>query len=264
MTHAWQPLGSDVAVGRSILILEDNETLALGLRNSLEIEGYKVECVTDGNNGLAWLEQHDPDLVVLDLMLPGLNGFEVLRRYRARGGSAAVLILSARDQEVDKVQGFRIGADDYVVKPVGVLEFLARVEAIIRRLAPAGRSAGDGSGKVSQQRFADVVVDLRTRTVLRAGKTVELSPMEFDFLAFLIESGGDIVSRDNSDAAGLALQPRRHFAHRRSARSATAEQAGAGSVSAAPPHHRAQSGIPLPAIELRTEDVYGLRTHYGL
>jgi two-component system, OmpR family, alkaline phosphatase synthesis response regulator PhoP len=194
MTHAWQPLGSDVAVGRSILILEDNETLALGLRNSLEIEGYKVECVTDGNDGLAWLEQHDPDLVVLDLMLPGLNGFEVLRRYRARGGSAAVLILSARDQEVDKVQGFRIGADDYVVKPVGVLEFLARVEAIIRRLAPAGRSAGDG--RVLQQRFSDVVVDLRTRTVLRAGKTVELSPMEFDFLAFLIESGGDIVSRD--------------------------------------------------------------------
>jgi DNA-binding response OmpR family regulator len=183
-------------MGRSILILEDNETLALGLRNSLEIEGYKVECVTDGNDGLAWLEQHDPDLVVLDLMLPGLNGFEVLRRYRQHGGTAAVLILSARDQEVDKVQGFRIGADDYVVKPVGVLEFLARVEAIIRRLAPAGRSAVDGNGRVSQQRFSDVVVDLRTRTVQRAGKTVELSPMEFDFLAFLIESGGDIVSRD--------------------------------------------------------------------
>ena len=196
MTHAWQPLGSDVAMGRSILILEDNETLALGLRNSLEIEGYKVECVTDGNDGLAWLEQHDPDLVVLDLMLPGLNGFEVLRRYRQHGGTAAVLILSARDQEVDKVQGFRIGADDYVVKPVGVLEFLARVEAIIRRLAPAGRSAVDGNGRVSQQRFSDVVVDLRTRTVQRGGKTVELSPMEFDFLAFLIESGGDIVSRD--------------------------------------------------------------------
>ena len=199
MTQAWHPLGSDVAVDRSILILEDNETLALGLRTSLEIEGYKVECVTDGNEGLAWLEQHNPDLVVLDLMLPGLNGFEVLRRYRARGGSAAVLILSARDQEVDKVQGFRIGADDYVVKPVGVLEFLARVEAIIRRLAPAGRgstSSGDGGARTSQQRFADVIVDLRTRTVLRGGKSVELSPMEFDFLSFLIESGGDIVSRE--------------------------------------------------------------------
>ena len=197
MTQAWHPNGSSDAVGRSILILEDNETLALGLRTSLEVEGYKVECVTDGNDGLAWLDQHNPDLVVLDLMLPGLNGFEVLRRYRARGGAAAVLILSARDQEVDKVQGFRIGADDYVVKPVGVLEFLARVEAIIRRLAPAGREpAGDAGARMGQHRFADVVVDQRTRTVLRGGKAVELSPMEFDFLAFLIQSAGDIVSRD--------------------------------------------------------------------
>jgi DNA-binding response OmpR family regulator len=198
MTHAWQPPGtSDAAVDRSILILEDNETLALGLRTSLEVEGYKVECVTDGNDGLSWLSMNNPDLIVLDLMLPGLNGFEVLRRYRARGGAAAVLILSARDQEVDKVQGFRIGADDYVVKPIGVLEFLARVEAIIRRLAPAGRgSAGDPTARISLHRFSDVVVDLRTRTVLRGGRPVELSPMEFDFLSFLIESGGDIVSRE--------------------------------------------------------------------
>ncbi len=197
MTHAWQPSGSEVVPDRSILILEDNETLALGLRTSLEVEGYKVECVTDGNAGLTWLEQHNPDLIVLDLMLPGMNGFEVLRRYRARGGAAAVLILSARDQEVDKVQGFRIGADDYVVKPVGVLEFLARVDAIIRRLAPGGRSSpGEGSARVAQHRFSDVVVDLRTRTVVRGGKPVDLSPMEFDLLGFLIESGGDIVSRE--------------------------------------------------------------------
>jgi DNA-binding response OmpR family regulator len=197
MTHTWQPPGSDDSVDRSILILEDNETLALGLRTSLEVEGYKVDCVTDGKAGLAWLEKHNPDLIVLDLMLPGVNGFEVLRRYRARGGSAAVLILSARDQEVDKVQGFRIGADDYVVKPVGVLEFLARVEAIIRRLAPAARdNSSETNGRTGQHRFADVVVDPRTRTVLRAGKPVDISPMEFDFLAFLIESGGDIVSRD--------------------------------------------------------------------
>ena len=198
MTHSWQPSGTtDRTVERSILILEDNETLALGLRTSLEVEGYKVECITDGDVALHWLEKHDPDLIVLDLMLPGVNGFEVLRRYRANGGTAAVLILSARDQEVDKVQGFRIGADDYVVKPVGVLEFLARVEAIIRRLSPAtrGPSGADGA-RVSQLRFSDVVVDLRTRTVTRGGNPVELSPMEFDFLAYLIESGGDIVSRD--------------------------------------------------------------------
>jgi DNA-binding response OmpR family regulator len=197
MTHAWQPPGgADVVADRSILIIEDNETLALGLRTSLEVEGYKVECITDGNDGLAWLEQHDPDLIVLDLMLPGLNGFEVLRRYRASGGAAAVLILSARDQEVDKVQGFRIGADEYVVKPVGVLEFLARVEAILRRLGPAGRGASETAARTAHHCFSDVVVDLRTRTVTRGGRTVELSPMEFDFLAFLIDSGGDIVSRE--------------------------------------------------------------------
>jgi DNA-binding response OmpR family regulator len=198
MTNAWQPPGSaEVAIDRSILIIEDNETLALGLRTSLEVEGYKVECITDGNDGLAWLEQHDPDLIVLDLMLPGMNGFEILRRYRSRGGTAAVLILSARDQEVDKVQGFRIGADEYVVKPVGVLEFLARVEAIIRRLSASAKGASHGDGaRLSHHCFSDVVVDLRTRTVTRGGKTVELSPMEFDFLAFLIDSGGDIVSRE--------------------------------------------------------------------
>ena len=199
MTIAWQPPGTDAALGRSILIVEDNETLALGLRTSLEVEGYKVDCVSDGNDALTWLEQRNPDLIVLDLMLPGLNGFEVLRRYRGRGGAAAVLILSARDQEVDKVQGFRIGADEYVVKPVGVLEFLARVDAILRRLSPTGRApagAGEPGARISQHQFSDVMVDLRTRTVLRGGKPVDLSPMEFDFLSFLIESGGDIVSRE--------------------------------------------------------------------
>ena len=198
MTLPWQPAATFAATDRSILILEDNETLALGLRTSLEIEGYTVECVTDGKAGLAWLERNNPDLIVLDLMLPGLNGFEVLRRYRNRGGSAAVLILSARDQEVDKVQGFRIGADDYVVKPVGVLEFLARVEAIIRRLTPAVREpAGESSGaRKAPYHFGDVTVDPRTRTVTRGGKPIELSPMEFDFLSFMIETEGNIVSRD--------------------------------------------------------------------
>ena len=140
MTHAWQPSGKENAEGRSILIIEDNETLGFGLRTSLEVEGYTVDCVTDGAGALHWLETNDPDLIVLDLMLPNVNGFEVLRRYRASGGTAAVLILSARDQEVDKVQGFRIGADDYVVKPVGVLEFLARVEAIMT-LQPSNPTA---------------------------------------------------------------------------------------------------------------------------
>jgi len=209
MTHAWQPPAPEStkapggsngagAAGRSILIIEDNETLALGLRTSLEVEGYKVEVVPDGGEAHEWLDDNSTDLIVLDLMLPNINGFEVLRRYRAAGGGAAVLILSARDQEVDKVQGFRIGADDYVVKPVGVLEFLARVEAIMRRIAPAGKAGAgsDGALRNSRHHFSDVIVDLRTRTVMRGGKIIDLSPMEFDFLAYLVESGGDIVSRE--------------------------------------------------------------------
>src|SRR6185503_13708978 len=108
-------------------------------------------CVTDGGVALDWLDDNHTDLIVLDLMLPGMNGFELLRRYRGRGGAAAVLILSARDQEVDKVQGFRIGADDYVVKPVGVLELLARVEAIIRRVA-SNRVASATAERVTPRR----------------------------------------------------------------------------------------------------------------
>jgi DNA-binding response OmpR family regulator len=205
MTHAWHNPGTETAktngaacAGRSILIVEDNETLALGLRTSLEVEGYRVDVVSDGGLALDWLDENSPDLVVLDLMLPHVNGFEVLRRYRAAGGAAAVLILSARDQEVDKVQGFRIGADDYVVKPVGVLEFLARVEAIMRRAAPTSKinPGADGVTRNPLHSFSDVVVDLRTRTVTRGGRAIDLSPMEFDFLAFLVESGGDIISRE--------------------------------------------------------------------
>ena len=198
MTNGTQASENGRAHGRSILIIEDNETLALGLRTSLEVEGHKVHCVADGGDALLWLNDNDTDLIVLDLMLPSVNGFEVLRRYRATGGAAAVLILSARDQEVDKVQGFRIGADDYVVKPVGVLEFLARVEAIMRRVTPVSKagSNGDAHTRGSMHCFSDVVVDLRTRTVQRGERTIDLSPMEFDFLAFLIESGGDIVSRE--------------------------------------------------------------------
>jgi DNA-binding response OmpR family regulator len=198
MTNAWQSNGNGKSSGRSILIIEDNETLALGLRTSLEVEGHKVECITDGAAALHWLDENETDLIVLDLMLPTVNGFELLRRYRASGGKAAVLILSARDQEVDKVQGFRIGADDYVVKPVGVLEFLARVEAIMRRLSPRPQvhTNGDSTSRGAQHRFSDIVVDLRTRTVQRGGRPIDLSPMEFDFLAYLIESGGDIVSRE--------------------------------------------------------------------
>src|SRR5213076_202703 len=128
---------------KRILVIEDNPDLAYGLRNNLEIEGYDVEVVADGAKGLARARGGDLGLVILDLMLPGMDGFRVLRALRDEGRRVPVLILTARGEEADKVRGLRLGADDYVTKPIGVLELLARVEALLRRAAPPGR---DGAG----------------------------------------------------------------------------------------------------------------------
>src|SRR5256886_2526594 len=127
-----------------ILVVEDNPDLAYGLRNNLEIEGYQVEVADDGTKGLARARDGRPDLIILDLMLPGMDGFRVLRALREAGRTMPVLILTARGEESDKVRGLRLGADDYVTKPFGVLELLARVEALLRRAAPPlpGKNGG--------------------------------------------------------------------------------------------------------------------------
>ena len=173
-----------------ILIVEDNRNLALGIRRALETEGYDVVHVVRGDDALARLGRDSFDLVLLDLMLPGASGFEVLRGLRAADDTTPVLILSARGEEVDKIQGFRLGADDYVVKPVGVLELLFRVQAILRR---TGRVEAH---EPSEYRFGEVHVDEGARTVTRAGEPVDLSRLEFDLLASLLRARGDAVSRD--------------------------------------------------------------------
>ena len=117
----------------TVLVIEDNPDLAYGLRNSLEIAGYSVAVAEDGVSGVEQARAIDPDLIVLDLMLPGMDGYRVLRTLRDEGRAVPVLILTARGEEADKVLGFRLGADDYVTKPFGVLELLARIEALIRR-----------------------------------------------------------------------------------------------------------------------------------
>lgn len=172
-----------------VLIVEDNQDLAFGLRNNLEIEGYIVDVAPDGPAGIAAARRTLPDLVVLDLMLPGMDGYRVLRQLREDGLSVPVLILTARGEEADKVLGFRLGADDYVTKPFGVLELLARVEALLRRSRPRA-AAGRGP-----QLFGDVEVDLATRTVRRGGSMVALTPMEFDLLVALLRRNGAVVSR---------------------------------------------------------------------
>jgi two-component system alkaline phosphatase synthesis response regulator PhoP len=166
-----------------ILIVEDNLDLSLGLRNNLEIEGYEVTVAEDGTTGLDLARSHKPDLVILDLMLPGMDGFRVLSTLRAEGLAMPVLILTARGEEADKVRGLRLGADDYVTKPFGLLELLARVEVLLRRRRRVA------------ERFGEVEVDASLRTVLLRGRPVELAPKELDLLLALIAHDGSVVSR---------------------------------------------------------------------
>src|SRR5918993_1536669 len=174
-----------------VLIVEDNQDLAFGLRNNLEIEGYVVDVAADGPAGVSAARAVPPDLVVLDLMLPGMDGYRVLRQMREDGLAMPVLILTAKGEEADKVLGFRLGADDYVTKPFGVLELLARVEALLRR-SPKHRA--DANGAV-HERFGDIDVDISARAVHRDGQPVSLTPMEFDLLLALLRRRGAVASR---------------------------------------------------------------------
>jgi DNA-binding response OmpR family regulator len=174
-----------------ILIVEDNANLAYGLRTGLEIEGYEVQVAEDGENGLERARQWNPDLVMLDLMLPGMDGYRVLKALREGGSEVPVLILTARGEEADKVLGFRLGADDYVTKPCGVLELLARVGALLRR----SRLADHRAPADTIERFGTVEINPSSRTVTKEGTPVALSPKEFDLLLALVRRRGAVASR---------------------------------------------------------------------
>ncbi len=182
----WTPAGPP----RRILVVEDNEDLAFGLRNNLEIEGYAVEVAQDGPSGLLRAQSGEHDLVVLDLMLPGLDGFRVLRALRRADTETPVLVLTARGEEADKVRGLRLGADDYVTKPFGLLELLARVEALLRRSGAEATASND-----VRWRFGEVEVDAGRRSVVRGGAAVELAPKELDLLLALLRADGEVLSR---------------------------------------------------------------------
>jgi DNA-binding response OmpR family regulator len=181
---------------KRILVIEDNADLAFGLRNNLEIEGYRVEVAETGGSGLAAARAQPADLVILDLMLPDLDGYRVLREMRDGGLHTPVLILTARGEEADKVRGFRLGADDYVTKPFGLLELLARVDALLRRSAVREQTpAPPASAESRAWRFGEIDVDPASRSVRRAGQTVSLTPMEFDLLIALLRRRGAVASR---------------------------------------------------------------------
>jgi DNA-binding response OmpR family regulator len=169
-----------------LLLIEDDRDLAMGLTDALELEGYRVSHVADGRAGLVEALHGRHDLIVLDVMLPGLSGFDVLRELRARRNEVPVLVLTARGEELDKVRGLKLGADDYVTKPFGIMELMARIEARVRRLATV---------EAASLELDDVVVDFRTRKALRRGHPVVLTAREFEILEALAARRGEAVSR---------------------------------------------------------------------
>ena len=175
-----------------ILIIEDNLDLAAGLRHNLELEGYDVTVAEDGRAGLARAREWRPDLLILDLMLPGLDGYQVLQSLREEGFDAPVLILSARGEEQDKVRGFRFDADQYVVKPFRLLELLERVRSLLRRAHGRPRP---GATTGTAIRFGDIVIDTPSRSVTRCGAAVSLTPKAYDLMLALIRRGGAVASR---------------------------------------------------------------------
>ena len=174
----------------TILVIEDNEDVAFGLRTALENEGFAVSIAVDGTTGLDMATRGAPDLIILDLMLPRMDGYRVLRSIRGAGVDAPVLVLTARGEEVNKVQAFSLGGDDYVTKPFGVLELLARVKALLRRA-----KGTNGPALPSVERFGGIEVNPASRTVYRDGQLVQLAPREFDLLMALLRRRGAAASR---------------------------------------------------------------------
>jgi two-component system alkaline phosphatase synthesis response regulator PhoP len=175
-----------------ILVVEDNANLAYGLSTSLELEGHRVTVARDGAEGLRAARDQAPDLVILDLMLPEMDGYRVLKTLREEGHEVPVLILTARGAESDKVLGFRLGADDYVTKPFGLLELLARVAALLRRVA---RPATADAAEVGVVTLGEIEVSPSQRAVRRRGEEVPLTPKEFDLLMALVRRKGTVAGR---------------------------------------------------------------------
>ncbi len=175
----------------TILVVEDEYAVARGVQYALQQEGYEVQIARTGEEGLEFATQQAPDLVLLDVRLPGMDGFEVLRRLRASGSKSPVLVLTARDDEVDKVIGLELGADDYLTKPFSLRELMSRIKALLRRAY--GDLADAAGGRVIRHR--DLVIDLERRRVSRGNRRISLTATEFEILRHLAARPGRVYSR---------------------------------------------------------------------
>jgi DNA-binding response OmpR family regulator len=174
-----------------ILLVEDNADLAFAVTTALESEGFDVVVAGTGPDGVEMARTRDAGLIILDLMLPGFDGYRVIRTLREQGIETPILILTARGEEADKVKGLRLGADDYVTKPFGAMELLARVEALLRR----SRLSAPAPAPAVLDEFGEVEVNRAARTVKRRGEPVALTPKEFDLLIALMDRAGAVVPR---------------------------------------------------------------------
>jgi two-component system alkaline phosphatase synthesis response regulator PhoP len=171
---------------KNVLVVEDDTAMATALRDGLEYEGYAVSLANDGEAGLQMASEFPPDLILVDVMLPKISGLSLCRELRNRGRDVPIIMLTARGQELDKVQGLKAGADDYLTKPFGFLELTARMEAVLRR-----------SGAIEERKygFGPITIDFRRREAEREGERVPLSAREFELLAYLIEHRGEVLTR---------------------------------------------------------------------
>jgi two-component system, OmpR family, response regulator len=172
-----------------ILIVEDEEKLARVLELELGYEDYQTTIATDGQTAFQLLQENDYDLVLLDIMLPGMSGLEILRRYRKTKAATPILLLTARDEIHDKVSGLDLGANDYITKPFQIEELLARIRAQLRQAGPA-------NFQQDQLNYQDLTIDLQSRDVTRNGEIIDLTPREYDLLTFLLRNKNQVFSRD--------------------------------------------------------------------
>ena len=174
---------------RRILVVEDEPTIATGLRDDLELEGYAVEVVDDGDVAMRRVLEGDFDLIVLDIMLPGMDGFAICREARMKGIQTPIIMLTAKGQEVDKVVGLELGADDYVTKPFSPRELLARIKAVLRRGHVEAKPA-------AKYVFADITIDLNRCEAMKNGRKIDLTAMEFKLLRAFLERRGQALTID--------------------------------------------------------------------
>ena len=174
---------------KRILVIEDEPQMLLGLRDNLELEGYDVQTASDGEQGLARAAAFNPDLVILDLMLPRKNGFDVCRELRERSNTTSIVMLTARSAETDKVLGLELGADDYVTKPFSITELLARVRAVLRRTSTRPPTE-------EVVRIGDLEIDFKLHQARREKRRVEFTAREFELLRYFVQHRGKVVTRE--------------------------------------------------------------------